>query len=197
LLGFQTDGKEVIENMKSTNNVLTLSDKELSSLVAEIDRIATVLAEGSEALDPKQASAMVKLSGKRVRVIPSITSLAGKYGISSPSSPVADINADLAAATKLRGVLESIEGLRKVVFDQVLISEGNSWKGAATLYGSLQSEARRNPALKLALKPVSDQLRVPRKKGTEQTSQTANATGTAGTTSATQSSTTAPTKSPT
>lgn len=182
--------------MKSTNKVLELSDTELSALTTQLDRMTTELGEGVDTLDPKQAIAMVKLSGRRTKAAATITSLATKFGITLPSSNVASIATDLAAAAKLRAILASVEGLHKVLTDHVLVSEGNAWMGASTLYGALKAEARRNPALKEALKPISDQLTVPRKKGAKADTQSAEAT-TAGTTTATQSATTAASKSPT
>jgi hypothetical protein len=188
--------KEVIGKMKSTNNVLTLSDAELSSFTAQIEHIATILSEGFEPLEPKQAMRLVKLSGRRLKAVPEITKLAGTYGIKSPSAPVADISANLASATKLRVVLASVDALRDVLAGHALATEANAWKGASTLYGVLQGEAKGNPVLKKALAPVRDQLRVNRKATTKETDTagtaaetTSNATTTATNAAAAQTAT--------
>ncbi len=168
--------KGVIRNMKSTtNNVLTLSDAELSSFTAQMEHIATVMSEGFEPLEPKQAMRLVKLSGRRLKAVPEITKLAGTFGVTSPSAPVADISANLAAATKLRMVLATVDALRDVLVGHALTIEASAWKGASTLYGVLQGESKGNPVLRKALAPVRDQLRVNRKATTKETDTTGTA----------------------
>jgi len=184
--------------MKSTNNVLTLSDQELASFSAQIEHIATILGEGFEPLDAKQTRRMPKLFARRSTAAAEIVKLAGTYGISAPGASIADIKANLAAVDRLGPLVTRVGGLLKVLTDLVLTSQSGAWTGASTVYGVLQGNAKSNPVLKRDLSPVRDQLRNPRKKAAEQDSQTANATGTtAGTTTATQSIATAASKSPT
>jgi hypothetical protein len=180
--------KEVIGKMKSTNNVLTLSDKELSTISDQLDQIGVALAEGFEPLDAKQAQQTLKLHGKRVKAVSDITQLASEYGISAPGIQVTDISANMAAATKLRGVLKKVAALHKVLGDQVLVAESNAWKGASTLYGVLQGNAKSNVVLKQALQPIREQLRTSKKKKTEQATDTA--VGTAAETKSTTDATT-------
>jgi hypothetical protein len=183
--------------MKSTNNVLTLSDQELASFSAQIEHIATILGEGFEPLDAKQTRRMPKLYARRSTAAADIVKLAGTYGISAPGASIADVKANLAAVERLGPLVARVAGLHKVLTDIVLTAQSGAWTGASTVYGVLQGNAKSNPVLKLALSPVRDQLSHRRKAAAEQDSQTANATGTAGTTSATQSVATAASKSPT
>jgi hypothetical protein len=177
--------KGVIGKMKSTNNVLTLSDAELTNFKTQIEHMATILSEGFEPMEPKQVQRLVKLSGRRLKAVPEITKLAGTFGLSSPSAPVADISANLASATKLRMILASVDALRDVLAGHALATEAYAWKGASTLYGVLQGEAKGNPVLKKALSPVRDQLKNNRKGATQETATAGTAAQTTSTTNAT------------
>jgi hypothetical protein len=184
--------------MKSTNNVLTLSDQELSDFSSQIEHIASILGEGYEPLDAKQTRRMPKLYAQRATAAGDIAKLAETFGISAPGVSMADMKANLAAVERLGPLATRVAALHKVLTDLVLIAQSGAWTGASTVYGVLQGNAKSNPVLKLALAPVRDQLTTRRKAVTEQDSQTANATGTtAATTSTAQSATTASAKSAT
>ncbi len=149
--------------------ILEMPERDLEAFFVELARFITLLAEGFEALTPKERQRKMKLHAQRSAVVPDIVRLAKQHGIDSRDGAVAKLARHDAAALRLLGVKIHFEGVSAIIDDLRLANEDTMWRSALTLYGILKAEAKRDPLLADGLSTVQGKLKRKKKRSTPKT----------------------------
>jgi hypothetical protein len=127
-------------NKKKNTKAPASSNKldEALQLVAQATKaIGTV-----QRLTPMERKTSLKLRRGAHQVIPQITTVAAKYGISSPNTTSDMVNTSLARAQSLEPLLSAAALLHETLIDAHLGAQRDAWKGATALYGMATNAAK-------------------------------------------------------
>jgi hypothetical protein len=144
--------------------ILAMPEVELEAFFVELARFITVLAEGFDALTPKERQRKMKLHAQRSAAVPDIVRLANQFGIDTRDGAVKTLAAHEAAASRLLSVKIHFEGVSQLVDDLRLANEDEMWRSALSIYGILKAEAKRDPVLADGLSTVQGKLKRKKKR---------------------------------
>ena len=143
---------------------MEMPEADLETFFVQLARFITLLAEGFDALTPKERQRKMKLHAQRSAVVPDIVRLAKQFRIDTRDGAVETLAVHEAAASRLLGVKIHFEGVSQLVDDLRLANEDEMWRSALALYGILKAEAKRDPVLADGLTTVQGKLKRKKKR---------------------------------
>jgi hypothetical protein len=142
-----------------SDRIMEMTEPELDTFFVELARFITLLAEGFDALTPKERQRKMKLHAQRFAVVPDIVKLANAFHIDTRDGAAKALAGQTAAAARLVSVKLNIDAASQIVEDLRLANEDAMWRSALAIYGILKAEARRDALLADGLKEVQQKLK--------------------------------------
>jgi hypothetical protein len=119
-------------------------------------KVVATLGDFSTELTTSDKKRIAKARPNFATVIPTIGSIASRYGVVVPKHSVGKMNADLATWNTLKPLRDSVALLLKKIDDAMLVASGDAWSSATAFYTVLRRVSDGGDDIAALLQPYAD-----------------------------------------
>lgn len=142
----------------SSNQSSAFSVKVVESSTAFVEKAAAPF-QGVERLSSLDKQRLLKLKRGARDVVPTLVTLASKYGVNLPGISLDGMTLKIESARNLEPLVTAVGVLYDTIRDSQLADEGDAWKSAIAIYAVLSATAKANKTLAGELEPVKSWFR--------------------------------------
>ena len=126
-----------------------ITGKEVEAILALIAKAQAPF--GDRTFTARDRQGHVKLRRGAQQVVPTLAVLAQKHGLEMPSMPLSEMSSKIEHAQLLREVLGAVSVFQRLIEDEILASESESWGTATATYAMLRRAAKSRPEISIEL----------------------------------------------